>query len=297
MVALTDPSLNDPTPNDQAAPTRAMIEQAAAWRVQLADADCTDTDRAGFESWMCLDPAHRIAFDRMGRIEGQAMRQDRIGRTALTAMLSRRSRTLPLALIVGGTVLLSRLATHNPYVRSRLADERSGIGQIRPATLATGDHILLDSDSAADVDGSGRTVRLWRGGVMATVRPGQPHAFIIRTAQGSARALGTRFSVRISGDTTIVEVIESHVEACTTQSHAACLTLAPGQSACLDARGAHRLPDVDPFTAGAWSEGLLVADDRPLSGIIDELNRIIAPPPSIMRRRILRACTSPAPFP
>lgn len=265
--------LTDPAPTDPGAPTRAVIEQAAAWRVQLADEDCTEADRIHFENWLSADPAHRIAFDRMGGIEGRALRQDRIGRSALNAMLSRRSRIAPLTVSIAAAALLGWMAAHNPQVRSRIADERTGVGEIKPATLAAGDRIMLDSDSAADMDAQHRTIRLWRGGVMATVRPGQPRPFIIRTPQGAARALGTRFSVRITGDVTTVDVIESHVEACAAQGDKRCVTLAPGQSARLDAQGAHRLADVDPMAAGAWSDGLLIADDRPLASIVDELNR------------------------
>lgn len=93
------------------------------------------------------------------------------------------------------------------------------------------------------------------------------------TPHGTARALGTRYSVRVEGDVTTVRVVESRVEACALTGKRACLTLLPGQSATLDSTGAHRGEDINPSGESAWADGLLMADDRPLASIIDELNR------------------------
>lgn len=267
-------------PTESIEPTRAVIEEAAAWRTQLADPDFTPADQASFDRWLHSDPAHLIAFDRMGAIEGRAQRQDRVGRTALNRMFSRRSsRTVPLLLLMlGGITTLAWVGAYNPQIRSRLADERTVVGEVKPVALALGDRLTLDSASAADVDEQDRSIRLWRGGIMAQVKPGLARPFIIHTAQGTARALGTQFSVRIVGDATFVEVIQSHVQACAATGNRSCLTLAPGQSARLDKAGVHRDADINPMVAGGWIDGLLFADDRSLVSIIDELNRYRADP-------------------
>lgn len=95
----------------------------------------------------------------------------------------------------------------------------------------------------------------------------------MRTPQGTARALGTRYSVRVESDVTTVRVVESRVEACAARGNRTCVMLLPGQSARLDGRGAHRTGDVDPAGESAWADGVLLADDRALASVLDELNR------------------------
>lgn len=260
---------------DPGEPSRAVIEQAAAWQAQLADEQCDGAERSAFNAWLNADPSHRVAFDRMGAIAGRMVGQDPIERAALNSMLSGRRQAggMLALLILAGAGLLATTAAQNPAVRSRIADQRSAIGELKPALLAGGDRITLDSDSAADIDDGQRTVRLWRGAVMAQVRHGSATPFVVSTAHGTAQALGTRFSVRIEDRATIVAVVQSRVEACASDGDKACLILGPGQSARLDDSGVHRLADIDPAAEAAWSEGLLVADDMPVAQLVERLNR------------------------
>lgn len=266
---------------DLGEPRRAMVEEAARWHVQLGDESCSDLDRDAFEVWLAADDMHRLAFERMSAIGDRFAGQDAVERFALRKMLgSRRSRgamTLVGLFFVGACSAVWFLHD-NPLVRAPIAGERSVVGELRSTRLATGDSVTLDSDSAVDLDETDRTVQLWRGGVMAKVRPGLEAPFLVRTPQGSARALGTQFSVRIVGEATIVRVVESKVEACAKRTPQACLVLTAGQAARLDGSGVHRLADVDPGAEAAWSDGLLVADDRPLAEVLDALNRYRAAP-------------------
>jgi transmembrane sensor len=46
----------------------------------------------------------------------------------------------------------------------------------------------------------------------------------------------------------------------------------------MDRGGIRRMADVDAETAGAWAEGWLAADDRPVADVLAELNRYRAVP-------------------
>ena len=262
-------------PTDPVEPTRAVIEEAALWQARLGYEESDAAERARFDRWMNAHPSHRVAFDRMSRIAGRVAQQDAVSQTALDTMLTKRPRRggLLAILLLGGAGLLGWSAMRSPFVRVHIADARTARGEVRSVRLATADRVTLDSDSAIDVDESRRSVRLWRGGVMAEVRHGDPREFVVRTSQGTARALGTAFTVRIDGDGTIVAVIKSRVKACADEGARRCLTLSPGQVARLDSAGAHQLADVDPVAEAAWSEGLLIAEDLPLAQVIDRLNR------------------------
>ena len=227
-----------------------------------------------FRRWLEADPMHKLAFDRMSVVAQQVTTRTPVERAALGMMFARgggRSAFMLLAL-VGPATSLTWWGAGEPSIRARIADERTVVGQQRRTALASGDRLVLDTDTAADIAEKTRTIALWRGGLMANVEKGGTRPFIIRTPQGTARALGTHYSVRIEGNATTVSVMESRVEACATAGNRACLMLRAGQSARLDARGASRVRDIDPVSEGAWSDGLLVADDRPLSEVVDRLN-------------------------
>lgn len=250
------------------------------WMARLADEDCPQIDRDAFDAWMASAPSHRIAAERMGAIAGRVETRDPAQRVALARMLERpgAARPLIMLLVAGGAIALGWWGAHDPGVRARIADERTASGVQRRVELASGDSVMLDGGTALDVDASTRQVRLWRGAVMAQVVHGRTEPFLIRTPQGSARAMGTRYSVRIVGHHTIVTVIVSRVEACAALGDRRCIRLDPGQSARLDAQGATPLPAVDTLAADAWSHGMLYADDRALASVVEELNRYRAAP-------------------
>ena len=265
---------------DLTEPRREVIEQAAAWHAELAADDCTDADRENCERWIAADPAHRVAFQRMDGFAREAARHGAVERAAAENVgARRRSRITLLVVLLGGSAAMAAwTASRTPALRAAIADQRTTIGEVRNTTLAAGDVLTLDTDSAADIDPAGRDIRLWRGAVMAEVRKGLPGSFVVRTGQGTARALGTTFSVSIEDDVSIVTVVESRVEACATGGNRACLSLGPGEVARLDATGAHRAAEVDPVLASTWSDGLLVAEDEPLETVLRTLNRYRADP-------------------
>src|SRR3546814_3574117 len=39
-----------------------VAEQAAEWLVRLDSQDCTEAERAAFESWQAADPMHAVAY-------------------------------------------------------------------------------------------------------------------------------------------------------------------------------------------------------------------------------------------
>jgi transmembrane sensor len=268
---------------ESAEPVRVVVEQAAGWYAQLTDENCSDANREAFAAWLNTDPTHRIAFDRMAAIADRTSPQDPVARVALRKLMVRRPRNASILVMLAlaslsGTVFMGRLAADDPRIRARIANDRTAIGELRTTRLQTGDSITLDSDSAADVGEPDRSVTLWRGGMMAKVQTGLPTPFVVHTRNGTARALGTQFSVRVAGGHTIVAVIDSRVEVCAASAEQSCLTLSAGQSARLDTSGSHRIPDNDPQVEAAWSEGLLVADDRPLASVLLDLNRYRSDP-------------------
>lgn len=255
------------------APTKAMVEQAALWHARLDD-DQADTDRSAFEAWCALDPLHAIAFQRISGIDARLRLRGSVEQAALQRMWH--PKTAPVSAILGAILLgaIGWLALQQPAVAIRLADYRTQPGVQLPIALADGSKLLVDTDSALNthISTNERRIELLRGEIHAEVAKGHSVSFIVRTADGSARALGTAYTVRKNAADTVVTVLESNVEVCAATARS-CLELAAGQRARVRSSGVERLPDVDADSASAWTRGWLAVDDTPLPMVLAELNR------------------------
>jgi transmembrane sensor len=255
-------------------PTRAMVEQAALWQARLDDEGGAATDRSEFDAWCAIDPLHAVAFERIQGIDARLRPRGSVEQVALRRMWRPKSVSLSMlafALLAGA---LGWLVPQQPAVKILLADYRTEPGAQLPVALADGSKLLVDTDSAVDthVSATERRIELLRGEIHAEVAQGRALPFIVQTADGTARALGTAYTVRKNAADTIVTVLESSVEVCAVAARA-CTRLAPGQRARIDRNGVERLADIDTRSAGAWTRGWLAVEEMPLPAVLAELNR------------------------
>lgn len=266
------------------APTPAMIGRAAQWAAELDGDDVSSARRAACESWCAQDERHRLAFERMRALDQRFADMGLVERTALSRAARRRAKPRTMAgglatllLLIGAT----SLAGHSLWVRQYFPDLRTAPGDLRELALEDGSRLHVDTDTALSraLTGDERRVSLFRGRLMAQVARDPARPFVVETADGTAAALGTRFSVARDASGTTVTVIESRVRACaTTWTRQACIDLGAGDRARLSNGAVERLPVVDVERASAWSKGWLEADDMPLVAALAELNRYRARP-------------------
>jgi len=254
-----------------------IAREAAQWLVRLQSGEA---DGVALARWRAIDPRHEAAWQRaeavlrtLGHAHGP------LGAQALRASGSAGKRAavrLLAALIVAGPAGWAawRLAPWAAWT----ATERTATGERRWLRLPDGGRLLLDTASAADIayTAGARRVVLHAGALWAQTAPdtaGRP--FLVQTPQGTARALGTRFSVRIQGEATRVAVAEGAVEL--RPVHAGPLGGAPvhiaaGMQAPItaDTAGPARARDA---LADGWTEGVLYAERMPLGAFTAELAR------------------------
>ena len=264
-------------------------EAAIGWLVVLNSGAVTAADRAGFDAWLAARPGHRAAWERLTGQLDEALRPARAAAerapgtaTSLGEALARteasmrqRRRLLRGALGLGGMAIGAALllAERHAPLAQLAADLRTGTGERRDFKLPDGSSVTLDARSAADLDFSPgrRIVTLRQGALIAEAAPaggrdGAP--FIVRTAHGQVRALGTRFTVRRHAADSYVGLLAHRVEV--TAANGQRLDLAEGQGARFGPGGA--TPDTrTPQIASAWQRGLLEAHDQPLGDVIDTL--------------------------
>lgn len=248
-----------------------IIQQAANWLTRLHDEDVTDADRQAFTTWCEADPRHAVAIDRMralwGSLDSVPAQPARLAlNRAFAPQRARRAQVLGvLGVVFCGWLSLEHLPVW-------MADQRTGVGERRQIALEDGSQLQLNSNSAVDVkfDGHQRVIELLQGELWVDVAKDAQRPFVVRTDQGTATALGTRYLVKRAPDgTTVVTVIESTVAVKGEVEEGVKVTA--GQRSVLDhgrAMPAQAIGNADP---DAWTRGLLKVNDQPLSEVLQTL--------------------------
>ncbi len=261
--------------HDQRRLDPAIVKAAIAWSARLWSDEATAADQRDCEHWRGQHPDHELAWQRVaglsarlrdlpGDIAGPALRRGR-----------RLSRRALLSLAIGGGVAVcgARWWPQSPW-QAAWADARSGLGEITALRLPDGGELVLDSDSAVDIDytATARRVVLLRGRVLARTHP-DPAArpFLVATRDGNAVAHGTRYTVALGSDYTDVEVLEGQVELQPAAGGPTRL-LSRNQAGRYDARGLRQDGPRQAHEPG-WPNGVLAAESMPLPQFLNEQGR------------------------
>lgn len=266
-----------------------VLDEAAEWLMRLHDSGATDADRAACERWRQADPQHALAWERAERLLGKlgglpaalampALDRPRSHRAQRRATVAR----LAALLAVAPAGWLAWQAWYAADQRGWGADLRTATGERRTEHLADGSRLLLDTASAVDIrfDGALRLLTLRQGAISIetaadTATPHRP--FVVDTAHGRLRALGTRFTVRqeggrADGGPVRLAVTEGAVEVTLRGAASPAQVVQAGQQTVLRAGEVTSPQPLQP-EATAWTHGMLMADAMPLAAFCAELSR------------------------
>ncbi|MCY1274310.1 Protein FecR [compost metagenome] len=256
----------------------ALLEQAAEWLVRL---DAEPQRQAEFDAWRQGDPQREQAVRSLqgvlGHFHALAPRPARAALGAAQKLERGRSlkRSAGSALLALALLLPLGLFLHGNPPSYLLADLRTEGGQWRSQRLADGSQVSLGGHTAVDLrfDAERRTLHLVQGDILVEVAADAARPFVVETAHGSIRALGTRFAVETRSDATWLTMLESKVEVRSLASGAT-REVKAGQRLRLDALGLgpSETVETDAFER-AWSQHQLVVQDRPLAEVLAELAR------------------------
>ncbi|MEG0862128.1 MAG: FecR family protein [Pseudomonas sp.] len=260
--------------------TEDSIEaQAAEWVLRLSEGELSEQERQSFERWRNLDSRHQATFERISSVVAQlhSLRSQRVPvRAALQVPVKRRIKARHL---LGIGVLLANLGVvlslSGYRVDDLFADLHTAPGQWQTRTLEDGSRITLYGNSAIDqqFDAGQRRIDLRRGQVLVDVAHDPSRPFVVVTADGSFKALGTRFVVSRGEGQSELSMLQSTV-AVQSADRSQSLEVQRGGRAWVRRDAAGRLPDIDPASLEqAWQRHQLVVDQVPLPQVLEALAR------------------------
>lgn len=261
-------------------PDDRHVDQAAVWLARLLSDDATEQDQLYCLRWRRQDPGHERAWQRVCRVSGKFAEVPagsdgaRVLENARRATVSRR-RFLEISALAGVGVTAIWLATPQVELgRKLMAEYRTGFGEMRSFTLEDGTQLVLNTNSAADVDFSSqeRRIVLHDGEILIQTGPESPRrSFVVKTRFGQLEALGTEFSIRQYQDHARIAVLEGAVET-RPGGGGTPARVEAGWQGYLDSS---RAETVEPLHVGAvsWRQGRLVAEGMRLADFVEEIGR------------------------
>ena len=257
--------------------SKQAIHEASAWLAELASGEATDDDKRRWRQWHARSEENRAAWTRIEQfrqqfrnlpadlVHGSVDRADETVRQRRTMLKG------VLAIAVLGPLAYTGYRQTNWH-----ADYRTSVGEMKTVLLADGTELILNTDTAIDgrFDSTWRKVRLLQGELLVTTAKSAigSRPFVVETAHGTVRALGTRFSVRADDDHSRVNVLESATLIEPSASPGESMRFEAGHRADFDR---HRIRDTAMVDENhiAWTRRMLVVNDWTLDDFITELSR------------------------
>lgn len=260
---------------------------ASHWYVRLREEEHDEALKAEFSDWLCADALHGEAWTDMcetmevaGRapagwrsysLPGNGQRRGR--RSARRRSPEQRRRGIQIA--AGAVAAACAIVLALPIVSLHLrADHITGAGHVEQVRLADGSMVQVGPDSAIAVDYSdrGRVVCLLSGQALFDVTHDPSRPFRVEAGQVTTTVLGTKFDVRMLGDTTSVAVARGHVRV-EDPGHVPATThdLLPGDWVRIDGAHHDETGKLAPQLVGGWGQGEALAENRTIGSVVDEI--------------------------
>lgn len=271
-------------PGSGASPSHRVLEEAAHWFAALRCGEPDETQRDAWREWLARSEEHGRAWlyvERIGQRFGAVQASGAPG-AALGALEAVRHRRLGRRQVLGSLAglgvsgLLGYLAWRQgalpEFAMAWMADYRTATGEIREVRLADGSRLWLNTASAvnADFDTRRRRIVLVSGEILLQTAADARRPFLVDTAHGRLRALGTRFSVRVGDAGTLLAVYGGAVEIAA--AGGARQVVPAGRQARFTGEAIAALQPADRARQ-AWTDGVLLARNITLGELLGELAR------------------------
>lgn len=258
---------------------RLALKMAAQWFATLCAGEVSAQQSQKWQHWYQQHEDHRWAWQRVEALQGKlhampaSLSYQTLNHARQQSEISRRRvlKSLLLLLGVGGSWQLWQ----SPAGQGLRADTRTATGEIKTLRLSEGSQLMLNTASAANIrfDAQQRLIHLLQGEISITTAADthpHPRPFLVETAQGMLRALGTEFVVRENGDSTQLSVIRHAVEVRLQARPESTMIVRAGQTLSFSQ---HDFSRIEPAVSSSWTRGLLSVSDWRLAEVLTEVAR------------------------
>jgi transmembrane sensor len=249
------------------------LDKASAWLARLQSGSISAAEQRAFQLWLQENPTHQDAYNQVQNLWQSSTLDAALLHYADVPIKTRAQHKLhwlaAACLIITCAWSLQVLGLIDTWQ----ADYVTATGEQHSFTLEDGSTVMLNTDSAFQVENSERVrqVRLLRGEAYFNVQPNPNRPFVVRSDSDTVRVVGTRFTVS-SREQTQVAVEHGIVECANGRGDKTRLTA--GQKSTLKPQNASAvITDKDTTQTFAWTKGRLVFKDRKLVDIVTELER------------------------
>lgn len=257
------------------------LKQAAEWFVKINDAKLTSESRQEWLLWLDASENNRHAWLEIEKTQQNFLNlaEDSNSTAAaniLTKQNNRISRRSLLALsMLSGVGLVSAFnwRTLSPVIDGWASDLSTPVGGIKQHHLPDQSQVWLNTNSAVNVHFTDRlrSLTMLSGEIyIATQADRLSRRFIVKTPVAQFEALGTKFSIKLLTKKAELIVTEGAVKIDTQYGESK--VIAAGEVAQIGRRGIE-VQATSKINQPSWINGLLMADNMPLSEVIRELSR------------------------
>ena len=265
--------------------------EAARWLIELEEAPDDADLRRRFEVWRAASPGNEAAwagvsgiYDAIGAPAYVAHRTARDSRCVADAPVAdldraraRRRRFLLPATALAIAACLAFVALPGVLLQWK-ADHVTSVAESRSVVLDDGSTVRLAPGSAIEVlagaaAGGDRGVRLLRGEALFEVVPDNARRFRVEAGGVETTVLGTVFGVRLLEEGALIAVREGLVRVDRSAAPPVSERLTAGDWIRVEGRVAAERGAVPPAEIAAWQRGQIVARDRAIEDIVEEVGR------------------------
>lgn len=239
-------------PNDEWPSQPSAVEETALQWVTRCDRGLDAAEKAEFEQWLQADPCHRRLFEEFDGVFDLVSRTDpapavrgtvvRDDAAASTGRKGRRFSRAWVALAAAAALTIGYHQVWRPAHFSRAFE--TATGEMRTVKLPDGSALEMNTQSevAVTFTSAERRVQLLRGEGHFNVAKDAARPFVVATHGVAVKAIGTRFNVRVRGESVDVLVTEGKVQV--EPVPAAAPTTPAAASAAVPPDAARRAPEV-----------------------------------------------------
>lgn len=253
--------------------THSIVNQASRWLVRLQEGELSEQEQQQLLLWTQQTALHKKVWQNALKLQ-QDLQQlpPELGSDVLLHTSKFKYRHNKYLWLIACIPVISAMFYLNQQ-QHWSADYRNGQQQPRRISLPDGGQIVLDAQTAIDVDYSAqqRKIVLRKGQIWIETHADKQHRpFLVYTAQGTAEALGTQYLVKNQDKLTQVAVSQGAVRIQPIQAAEHAQIIQAGVQTQFDQQQISHQSPID-LSQLSWHQGFLMVNNMPLKDFIARL--------------------------